>query len=590
MDVSQARGTDGTSPQPLVLSGHTRMVYSIAFLPDGDQFVSGSTDQTVRTWGTNQGCEIRSPIETGGIVSTVIVSNDGRWIATAGENWRVTFWDAKTHEKVGESANIGVIESLSFSSDAAKVASGLGDTTVFVWGVPTGEKLAGPFRGHTDAVSSVVFSPDGDRLASTDLHDVRIRDSHSGTLVLPLIELEVWSLAWAPVPNDRLIYAACDNRIKCIDTSTGAVCLEWTAHILTITSIALSRDGHLIASSSNYAKTVQLWSTTTQQEYMPPLQHASFVRCTAISPDGSHVISGVEDSAVYIWPIQGNLARVEEPASQSTIEIVAIDNDDNPEGITTNLGISTSLQGEGPDLNTEKRFPNDLTNQITRDGHDPVASGGFADIYRGIFRENGESIKVAIKAIKTYSGEDDGFAKKQKVMHRSFPSGPAISHLSSHGRLTSRFSQRLRREIKVWLNLKHVSVLPLLGTTMGFGRFPAMVCPWVENGALTSYLEDRHDSLSVVEILGLLNNVASGLQYLHSRSVVHGDLSGSNVLIRENGRAYIADFGLSMLLTELGGSTFATSFHARGTLRWTAPELLDLEVPEDGMEEESATR
>ena len=42
-----------------------------------------------------------------------------------------------------------------------------------------------------------------------------------------------------------------------------------------------------------------------------------------------------------------------------------------------------------------------------------------------------------------------------------------------------------------------------------------------------------------------------------------------------------------MLLTELGGSTFATSFHARGTLRWTAPELLDLEVPEDGMEEES---
>ena len=31
-----------------------------------------------------------------------------------------------------------------------------------------------------------------------------------------------------------------------------------------------------------------------------------------------------------------------------------------------------------------------------------------------------------------------------------------------------------------------------------------MVCPWVENGALTSYLEDRHHSLSVIEILGLV--------------------------------------------------------------------------------------
>ncbi|KAF8415955.1 kinase-like domain-containing protein [Boletus edulis BED1] len=60
----------------------------------------------------------------------------------------------------------------------------------------------------------------------------------------------------------------------------------------------------------------------------------------------------------------------------------------------------------------------------------------------------------------------------------------------------------------------------------------------------------------------------------------------SNVLIRENGRACIADFGLSMLLTELGGSMFATSFHAQGTLHWTAPKLLDLKVPEDGMEEE----
>ena len=69
----------------------------------------------------------------------------------------------------------------------------------------------------------------------------------------------------------------------------------------------------------------------------------------------------------------------------------------------------------------------------------------------------------------------------------------------------SRFSQRLRREIKVWLNLKHDNVLPLLGTTMGFGRFPAMVCPWAENGTLTSYLKDRHAHLPEFEILGLVS-------------------------------------------------------------------------------------
>ncbi|KAF8129313.1 kinase-like domain-containing protein [Boletus edulis] len=223
---------------------------------------------------------------------------------------------------------------------------------------------------------------------------------------------------------------------------------------------------------------------------------------------------------------------------------------------------------------------NDLTNLVTRESHDPVASGGFADIYRGMLQQdNGQFIKVAIKAIKTYLDEDDNLSKKQR---------------------------RLRREIKVWLDLSHDNILPLLGTTMGFGRFPAMVCPWVENGTLTVYLKHCYDNLSVVEILVLLNNVAYGLQYLHSCSIVHGDLSGvrivtprythitplilivqSNILIHGNGRACIADFGLSMVLTEFGGSTFTASCHARGTLRWIAPELLDLEISEDETGEES---
>ncbi|KIJ10913.1 hypothetical protein PAXINDRAFT_16135 [Paxillus involutus ATCC 200175] len=62
-------------------------------------------------------------------------------------------------------------------------------------------------------------------------------------------------------------------------------------------------------------------------------------------------------------------------------------------------------------------------------------------------------------------------------------------------------------------------------------------------------------------------------------------ISQSNVLVHDNGRACIADFGLSTLLTELEGSSFSTSFHARGTLRWAAPELLSLNVHVSGDEE-----
>ncbi|KIJ11357.1 hypothetical protein PAXINDRAFT_84633, partial [Paxillus involutus ATCC 200175] len=136
-------------------------------------------------------------------------------------------------------------------------------------------------------------------------------------------------------------------------------------------------------------------------------------------------------------------------------------------------------------------------------------------------------------------------------------------------------------EIRTWLNLDHKNILPLFGTTTNFGQFPAMVSPWLENGALTSYLERRDDNLKTAERLALVGDVAAGLQYckLHSRFIVHGDLSGGNVLIHADGRACISDFGLSTLLTEVGGSTFATSRQAEGTVRWTAPELLDPRVP-----------
>ncbi|KAF8839140.1 kinase-like protein [Paxillus ammoniavirescens] len=208
-------------------------------------------------------------------------------------------------------------------------------------------------------------------------------------------------------------------------------------------------------------------------------------------------------------------------------------------------------------IDIRSNFPPDLTGRVVREGQEPFSSGSFGDIFRGTLRMGGRSIYVAVKAIRTYTDDDGDDAKR---------------------------GQRFRREITTWLKLDHNNVLPLFGTTMNFGRFPAMVCPWLENGSLTSYLERPDRNITTPARLFLVSGVAAGLQYLHSQSVVHGDLSGSNVLVDGNGRACISDFGLSTLLTQLGRSTFATSHQHLGTLRWTAPELLELSEP-DGEDE-----
>ncbi|KAG1843279.1 kinase-like domain-containing protein [Suillus subalutaceus] len=69
-----------------------------------------------------------------------------------------------------------------------------------------------------------------------------------------------------------------------------------------------------------------------------------------------------------------------------------------------------------------------------------------------------------------------------------------------------------------------------------------------------------------------LQDIASALQYLHSFAVVHGNLSGHNILVDSNGRAFVKGSGLSTMLDEIAESE---SYETRlGDVAWTAPELM----------------
>ncbi|KAG1812945.1 kinase-like domain-containing protein, partial [Suillus subaureus] len=57
--------------------------------------------------------------------------------------------------------------------------------------------------------------------------------------------------------------------------------------------------------------------------------------------------------------------------------------------------------------------------------------------------------------------------------------------------------------------------------------------------------------------------------------IIHGDLTGTNVLIDGDGKVYLADFGLAGTINQLTGMTYLTELTCRpGAIRWTAPEIL----------------
>ncbi|KAG1753105.1 kinase-like domain-containing protein [Suillus occidentalis] len=140
-----------------------------------------------------------------------------------------------------------------------------------------------------------------------------------------------------------------------------------------------------------------------------------------------------------------------------------------------------------------------------------------------------------------------------------------------------RLVKKLRQEVFVWQGLENSHILPLYGIAYGFDIVPALVCPWMKKGSLHHYLNKMWRKNSPPPemqcLFLLLFQVGSGLQYLHSQDVIHGDLMPSNVLINENGNAVLADFGLSRLLADHETSFFAS--HSSGAIRWAAPEIIE---------------
>ena len=125
--------------------------------------------------------------------------------------------------------------------------------------------------GHADAVWSVAFSPDGQRLASGSLdRTVKIWDSATGKELFTLKGHAGWvtSVAFSP-DGQRLASASSDQTVKLWDSATGKELLALKGHAGPVSSVAFSPNGQRLASASN-DQTVKIWDSATGKEPSRP--------------------------------------------------------------------------------------------------------------------------------------------------------------------------------------------------------------------------------------------------------------------------------------------------------------------------------
>lgn len=101
---------------------------------------------------------------------------------------------------------------------------------------------------------------------------------------------------------------------------------------------------------------------------------------------------------------------------------------------------------------------------------------------------------------------------------------------------------------------------------------PYYVMEYVEHGSLDDLLR-RHGTFTVPEAVELFREIAVGLAHAHGKGVVHCDLKPANILLDQDGKPRLADFGQSRLSHE--------QKPALGTLFYMAPEQADLEAAPD---------
>jgi WD40 repeat protein/uncharacterized caspase-like protein len=304
--------------------GHTGLIKGLVFTPDGKQLVSAGDDKAIRVWDMQTGSTVRTilgQVGTGleGRIYAIALSPDGRWLAAGG--WMAPGFGVRDNEmgdiRLYEYAtgnlvallrgHTDAVNSLAFSPDGKLLISGSGDHTAILWDVAN-RRLVHRLWGHRQIVYPTGFTRDGMRaVTGSDDATIKVWSVNDGKEIATLTghKERIFRLAISAA-DGTIASASVDGEIRLWDDKTGQFRRSLPNTGAAVGALSFTPNGkQLLACNAGAQNRCHVWELATGNEVVTYTKHDNIVIAAAVSADGLlAATAGGSHAQIHVWNLE----------------------------------------------------------------------------------------------------------------------------------------------------------------------------------------------------------------------------------------------------------------------------------------------